>query len=67
MVHPQNVQLHNVWNWAFGKWTFSILDVLYPGRSVTGRLETGCFVTRRSVIGRFVSVPFNRTPFYCYS
>jgi hypothetical protein len=24
-------------NWKFGNWTFCIMDVLYPGRSVTGR------------------------------
>jgi hypothetical protein len=31
---------------------FCILDVLYPGRSVTGLLVTGRYVT-----GRFVGVP----------
>jgi hypothetical protein len=28
-------------NWTFGNWLFFILDVLYPGRSVTERLVTG--------------------------
>ena len=43
--------------WTFGNWTFCILDVLYPGCSVTGRLVTGRFVTGRYVTGRFVGVP----------
>ncbi len=38
--------------------TFCILDVLYPGSSVNGRLVTGRFVTGRYVTGRFVGVPF---------
>jgi hypothetical protein len=45
-------------NWTFGNWTFCILDVLYPGCSVTGRLVTGRFVTGRYVTGRFVGVPY---------
>jgi hypothetical protein len=56
------------------KWTFCVLDVLYPGHSVTGRLVTGRFVswtfcildvlypgrsvTGRLVTGRFVSWTF---------
>jgi hypothetical protein len=47
---------HSV-NWPFGNWTFCILDVLYPRRSVTGRLVTGGFVTGRYVTGSFVGVP----------
>jgi hypothetical protein len=39
-------------NWTFVSWTFCILDVLYPGRSVTG-----CFVTGRYVTGRSVGAP----------
>jgi hypothetical protein len=31
-------------NWTLGNWTFSILDVLYPRCSVTGRYVTGRFV-----------------------
>ncbi len=42
----------------FVSWTFCILDVLYPGCSVTGCLVTGRFVTGRYVIGRSVGVPF---------
>jgi hypothetical protein len=30
-------------NWTFGNWMFCILDVLYPGRFVTGRLVTWTF------------------------
>ncbi len=50
------------YNWTFGNWKFCILDVLYPGcsvtqRLVTGRLVTGRFVTGRYVTGHFVGVP----------
>jgi hypothetical protein len=41
----------------FVSWTFCILDVLYPGCSVTGRLVTGHFVTGRYATGRFVGEP----------
>jgi hypothetical protein len=33
------------------------MDVLYPGRSVTVPLVTGCFVTGRYVTGRFAGAP----------
>jgi hypothetical protein len=36
------------------------MDVLYPGRSVTGHLVTGCFVT-----GHFVGVPLRDHPTQC--
>jgi hypothetical protein len=31
-------------NWMFVNWTFCILDILHPGRSVTGSLVNGHFV-----------------------
>jgi hypothetical protein len=38
------------------------MDVLYPGRSVTERLVTGCFVTGRCVTGRCVTGRFVGVP-----
>jgi hypothetical protein len=52
--------------WTFGNWTFCILDVLYPGCSVTGRLVTGRFVTGRYVTGRYVTGRFVGEPFRKY-
>jgi hypothetical protein len=49
-------------NWTFGNWTFGILDVLYPGRSVTGPLVTGRYVTGRFVTGRYVTGRFVGVP-----
>jgi hypothetical protein len=45
----------------FVNWKFCILDILYPERSVTGRLVnerlvTGPFVTESSVTRRFVDL-----------
>ncbi len=61
----------------YKNWTFCVLDVLYPGRSVTGRLDiwtfcildvfypgrsvTGRLVTGRFVTGRFVGEPRPQT------
>ncbi len=41
------------WYKIFKNWTFCVLDVLYPGHPVTGRLVNGRFVS-----GRFVPLMF---------